>query len=320
MSNTPTAVVIGAGPVGATVALRLAEQGRPVRLLTRSGSGPEHPLIERRRADAGDATGLADHLVGASAVFDCMHASAYRADVWRAELPVAEQAVLEAAGKAGAVVVFPESLYAFGRVDGPITETTPRRATSGKPAVRVQLLAAREASSTPTVSIAASDFYGPLVRQAHAGERMLTAVLQGRTLYAVGDPDAAHSWTYVPDFADAMIAAADDEGLWNTFLLAPTTRPLSQRELVSAYAAAAGVPAPKVAGLPGWMLRTLGLVHRDTRELAEMAYQFDRPFVIDSTLSEQRLGLRPTPIEEGVAQTIARAGEIVSNLPSSRAV
>jgi nucleoside-diphosphate-sugar epimerase len=304
-------IVIGAGPVGATIALRLAEQGRPVRLLTRSGSGPEHPLIERRRADAGDAGALADQMAGATAVFDCMHASAYRVDTWRAELPRAERAVLEAAGKAGAVVVFPESLYSFGHVDAPITEASPRNATSGKPAVRVELLRQRAESATPTVSVAASDFYGPLVRNAHAGERMVPTVMAGRTMWVIGDPDAAHSWTYVPDFAEAMIRAADDQTLWNTFLLAPTAAPLSQRRLVATYADAAGVTAPAVHGIPAWTLHAIGLVHRDTREMAEMSYQFARPFVIDSSESQRRLGLEPTPLEIGTRATVdwwARTG------------
>ncbi len=44
-------VVTGAGPVGSTVAQQLAGAGHQVRLLTRSGSGPDHPSIERRRVD-----------------------------------------------------------------------------------------------------------------------------------------------------------------------------------------------------------------------------------------------------------------------------
>jgi len=240
----------------------------------------------------------------ATAVFDCMHASAYRADVWRAELPAAERAVLEAAGKTGAVVVFPESLYSFGRVDAPMTEDTPRRATGGKPGIRVELLRQREESATPTVSVAASDFYGPLVRAAHAGERMVPTIMAGRTMWVLGDPDAQHSWTYVPDLADAMIRAADDERLWNAFLLAPTAPAVSQRELVAAYAGAAGVPAPAVHGIPAWALRAVGSVHRDTRELAEMSYQFARPFVVDSATSEERLQLRPTSLADGARETV----------------
>ena len=70
------------------------------------------------------------------------------------------------------MVVFPESLYSYGPVDGPMTEDLPRAATGGKLGVRTDLLAQRAASATPTISVAASDFYGPRVRMAHAGERL----------------------------------------------------------------------------------------------------------------------------------------------------
>lgn len=299
-----THLVIGAGPVGATIALQLAARGDRVRLLTRSGSGPTDPRIERLRGDATDLETVARAAGGVRAVFDCMHASRYAAATWRAELPRAEQAVLESAGRAGAVVVFPESLYAYGRVTGTMTEQTPRTADFGKPAVRVELLRAREASPTPTVSVAASDFYGPLARNAHAGERMVPTVLAGETMRVIGDPDAPHSWTYVPDLAAAMIRAADEETLWDSFLHAPTARPLTQRQLVALYAEVAGVPAPKVATIPTWTLKALGTLHAGTRELAEMSYQFDRPFVMDSTASEARLGLAPTPLEVGAKATV----------------
>ena len=184
-------VVTGAGPVGSTVALQLADAGQQVRLLTRSGSGPEHPLIERRRVDVSRPEALAEAFDGAVAVHHCIHGSAYDARVWRAELPRAEQAVLEAAGRVGAVVVFPESLYSYGPVDGPITEDLPRTATTGKLGVRTELLAQRDASATPTVSVAASDFYGPLVRNAHAGERLVPTVLAGTDDAGAGQPRPA---------------------------------------------------------------------------------------------------------------------------------
>ncbi len=135
-TTQPLHVVTGAGPVGSTVALRLADLGHPVRLLTRSGSGPEHALIDRRRVDVSDRAALAPHVEGAAAVHHCIHGSKYRAKVWRAELPAAEQVVLDVAAAAGAVVVFPESLYSYGRVDGLITEHSPRTATGGKLGVR----------------------------------------------------------------------------------------------------------------------------------------------------------------------------------------
>lgn len=297
-------VVTGAGPVGSTVALQLAEAGERVRLLTRSGSGPEHPGIERRRADVSRPEALTEAFAGAIAVHHCIHGSAYDSRVWRAELPQAERAVLQAAGRVGAVVVFPESLYAMGRVDGVMTEATPRTATTGKLGVRTELLAQREASTTPTVSVAASDFYGPLVRTAHAGERMVPTVLAGRTMRVLGALDQPHSFTYVPDLARAMVVAAARQDLWNSFLLAPTAPPVTQRRLVEMTAEAAGVPTPRLGRIPVAPLTALGRVHRGTRELAETAYMFTGPFVMDSSVSEQRLGFGPTPMADGLAATV----------------
>jgi len=297
-------VVTGAGPVGSTVALQLAEQGHQVRLLTRSGSGPEHPLIDRRKVDVSRPDHLDEAFAGATVVHHCIHGSRYAASTWQAELPQAEQVVLAAGGRAGAVVVFPESLYSYGPVDGPMTEDTPRAATGGKLGVRTQLLAAREASTTPTVSVAASDFFGPRVRTAHAGERMVPTILAGKTMRVVGSLDQPHSFTYVPDLAAAMITAAATPELWNSFLHAPTAEPVTQRELIEALAKAARVPVPKLATIPAWTLKAVGLVNGDSRELAETAYQFARPFVLDSARSEQRLGLRPTPFGEAVQATV----------------
>jgi nucleoside-diphosphate-sugar epimerase len=297
-------VVTGAGPVGSTVALQLADQGHRVRLLTRSGSGPDHPLVERHQVDASSPDGLAAAFDGATAVFHCIHGSRYDARTWRAELIPAEQAVLAAAGRAGAVVVFPESLYAYGVVTEPITEDTPRTATTGKPGVRVELLRNREASATPTVSVAASDFFGPRVLNAHAGERMVPTVLAGRTMRVVGSLDQPHSFTYVPDLAAAMVRGAADSSLWGSFLHAPTAPAITQRDLIAAFAEAAGVSMPKVGTIPAGLLRLLGLVHRDSRELAEMAYQFTAPFVLDSSRSEARLGLKPTALDIAVRTTV----------------
>lgn len=299
-------VVIGAGPVGWTVAEQLAEKGCRVRVLTRSGSGPEHPSIERHRVDIervdverGD---LRSEFAGATAIYNCTHV-AYTDKAWRAQLPEMERRVLDAA--AGTVVVFPESLYSYGHVDGPIREDSPRTATYRKLGVRTALLAARDAHSTPTVGVAASDFYGPRVENAHMGDRVVPNVLQGRSIRVIADADLPHSFTYVPDLAAAMIAAAADRSLWNSVLHAPTAPAVTQREMISLFARAAGTTTPRVGTIPAWAMRALGVVPGPIRELGDTLYQFERPFVLDSSRSQRLLGLEPTPLVDGTARTVA---------------
>ena len=316
----PHHLVTGAGPVGSTIALQLAERGESVRLVSRSGRGPDHPGIDRVAADAADPDALAELTTGVAAIHHCIHASRYEAATWRRELPVAERAVLDAAHRVGAVVVFPESLYAYGPVDGPMSEDTPRTASGGKLGIRVELLAARAAHPTPTVSVAASDFYGPRVLTAHAGDRLIPLVLAGRPVTMIGSLDQPHSFTYVPDLAAAMITAAHREDLWDRVLHAPTAPAVTQRELVRLTAAAAGVSMPRVSALPVWTLRAAGIVSPGARELAETGYMFTRPFVIDSRRSEELLGLRPTPLEVGLAHTVSHwRDELTMNSPGGLA-
>lgn len=297
-------VVTGAGPVGWTVAEQLAGQGHRVRVLTRSGSGPEHHLIEKRAVDVSDRAQVAESLAGASAVFHCIHGSAYSVKAWERELPRAEEAILAAAGEAGAVVVFPESLYSYIEPTRVMTEDGPRGARGGKRGVRTALLQARAASATNTVSVVAGDFFGPRVRTSHAGERMVPRLLAQRPLQVVGSADQPHSFTFVPDLAAAMIKAAQMPALWNRVLHAPTNPALTQRQLAGALAEAAGLPRPKVGVLPGWLLRAVGVFSADVRELAEMLYQFQRPFVMDSAASEAALDLRPTPLAAAARMTV----------------
>lgn len=298
-------IVTGAGPVGWTVATQLADAGHRVRILTRSGSGPEHDLVERRRVDVGDPAQLKDAMEGVDAVFHCIHGSKYNADVWRRELPAAERTVLQAAGEAGSVVVFPESLYSYSSPDEVMKEDSPRNAPTGKRGVRTELLKARADSKTPTVSVVASDFFGPQVRNAHVGERMVPLILSGKRVSVIARADTPHSFTYVPDLAAAMVKAATLPELWNSVLHAPTNPALTQRELAGAFATAAGLPAPKVGAMPAWVVRAAGLFSPDVRGLAETLYQFVHPFVMDSTASERALNLAPTPLDVAAKETVA---------------
>jgi nucleoside-diphosphate-sugar epimerase len=50
--------------------------------------------------------------------------------------------------------------------------------------------------------------------------------------------------------------------------------------------------------------RALGLVNRTVREINEMRYEFDEPFIVDSSRAEAELGLRATPLTDTVDQTV----------------
>jgi hypothetical protein len=67
----------------------------------------------------------------------------------------------------------------------------------------------------------------------------------------------------------------------------------------------AGHPAGRLRAIPPLLLRALGLANPTLRELVEMQYQFDEPFIVDSTNITTHLHLRATPLEQALEQTLA---------------
>lgn len=301
--------VLGAGAIGATLSLMLAARGHEVTLMTRSGSGPEHPRIRRLSGDASSAGDVERAIVGAAALHCCVHPGTYSAAAWRRETPPVQAAVLAAAGRAGIPVVFTESLYSMDRGEQPFTEpdgvpALPEAGLSRKGMVRRRLIEERMAARTRVVSMVASDYFGPhALQNAHAGERMMLPAIQGGTARPIGSADLPHSFTYLPDLAAAMIRAAEMPEA-SGVLFAPTGPPVTQRELIAAYCRAAGTEMPRLAPLPSWAMRA-GRFVPPLGEFAEMLYQWENPYVMDSSRTERLLGLRPTPLLQAVEETVA---------------
>ena len=66
---------------------------------------------------------------------------------------------------------------------------------------------------------------------------------------------------------------------------------------------------PKLSTLSPWALKAVGLFVPEAREVPEMLYQWQGPFVLDDAAFRARFGAGPTPMEEVVEQTIAWARE-----------
>ena len=77
------------------------------------------------------------------------------------------------------------------------------------------------------------------------------------------------------------------------------------RRLVDIIYQHAGQSRSKVRAMPPFLLRTLGLANPTLRELAEMQYQFDEPFIVDSSKIATKLGVPATPIGQALADTLA---------------
>jgi nucleoside-diphosphate-sugar epimerase len=297
-------LVVGAGSIGGLVARFLAEQNHTVRIASRSGSGPAHPLIERAVVNASQVQALTAAADGVRAIFNCANPEYHR---WPTDWPPIADALLIAAEKSGAVLVTLSNLYAYGRPNGPMTPQTPFRADYEKAKVRGKMwldaLAAHEQGRIRATEVRASDFIGPQTN-GHIGERVIPHILAGKSCQVLGNPAMPHSWTYTEDVARTMIACAQNSQAWGKAWHAPTNEPRSQKQVIDEIADLAGVPHVDVKGAPEFILRIMGLFNPMMGEMTKVSYQFTAPFIIDDTQTRELLGLQPTPWPEVLAATL----------------
>ena len=304
--STAHHLVVGAGPVGATTARQFAERGDRVTVLTRSGSGPVAPGIKLVAGDATDAELLTSLATGAASIINAVNPDYHK---WATDWPPLHRAFLAAAERSGAVLVMMDNLYAFGPDSAmPMREDHPMRAQGTKGRTRAmmatELLEAHRAGRLRGTLARASDFFGPEVLGSSFGDRVVPQVLAGKKVSMLGSLDLPHHLTYMPDIARTLVTIATDERAWGHPWHVPNSPVLTQREAVTALAKAAGTTV-RVSSVPWLAVKSLGLFVPLMRELAETRYQFDKPWVVDSSLTEKTFGLSATPFDDAAKATLA---------------
>lgn len=306
MAVESTHVVFGAtGGIGGALVAELLRRGKTVRAVSRQGDAPEG--AERVAADAADAAEAAAAARGAGVVYHCVNPGYTR---WPELLPPVSRSILGAAESSGAKLVFADNLYAYGPVDGPLREDLPATASGRKGRTRVEvaaemLAAHREGRVRVTIG-RASDYYGPGGVTSASGEPVFGRVLAGKRPQWTGKLDVPHTFHYLPDIARGLITLAEqpeaDGEVWHL----PAAEPLSAQEFFDLVFEAAGRPTPAKAQIAGpALLAVAGIFSPMLRELRETAYQFRRPFVLDSSKFEGAFGrLEPTPHREAVERTV----------------
>lgn len=306
---TPTSralnVVFGSGPLGLAVVDTLVTAGHSVRLVSRSGRATVPPTVEVVAADAVDPLRTTEVCRGAAVVYHCANPPYAR---WPQEFPALQRGILAGATSAGAKLVFGDNLYMYGPVGGPMTEDLPSRALGPNGRTRADMAAMlMDAHARGEVRVAigrASDFYGPRVVLSSVGERVFGAALSGKAAQVLGNPDVPRTLTYIQDFARALVTLGQrDEALGHVWHV-PSAEPLTTRQFVNLVFETAG-STPRLSAAPRALVSVMALFSPIMRALKEQLYQFERPFVMDSSRFTRVFGATVTPHRDGVRETLA---------------
>jgi len=302
-------VVLGAGQIGVRVATLLRQRGHRVRIVQRGRSAAGLAGIEHRSGDITDVDFARDVAAGAAVVYDCMNPAYHR---WATDLMPLARGSLHAATTSGAKLVALDCLYMYGRPTGPMREDHALTPCSKKGALRVQVGELRlNAHRRGDVRLAigrASDFFGADLQLSCFGDRFFERLLAGKPGECMGDPDMPHSYTFADDVADALVTlgAHDDTSgeapIWHL----PTAPAESTRALVTRLGNALGLEA-RTTRLSPVVLGIAGVFSPFMREVKEMVYEWEVPFVVDDRRFTSTFGQHATPTSEQVARVAAWA-------------
>src|SRR5258706_2182544 len=300
-------VILGTGAIGRAVAEELVRRGESIRVVNRSGKMDEIPAgVEVVASDLYDQAQVKKVTRGAEVVYQSAQPEYSK---WPEKFPPLQKSIIDGLTGSAAKLVIVENLYAYGPTNGaPMTEDMPHNTQTRKGKVRSEMskaaLAAHQAGKVRVTMARGSDFFGPWGLPSSMGERAFYPLLNGKAAQMVGRLDIPHTHTYIPDFGKALVilgerAEADGQA-WHV----PNDMPrITQAEMVKMFAEAAGVE-PKMSSMGKLMMQVGGIFIPEAKEAVEMMYEFDQPYIVDSSKFENTFGIKATPMREAIKETV----------------
>jgi nucleoside-diphosphate-sugar epimerase len=298
--------ILGAGgAISNELSARLAAANLPFRLAGRNPTS-RPGTTQLVAADLTRLDPTLNAVAGSNIVF-LLAGLKYDRKVWAEQWPRIMANTIEACKRAGARLVFFDNVYMYGRVNGPMTEQTPYHPSSRKGEIRSRIadsLIDEWKSGKLTAMIArAADFYGPGAGHGIPNTLVFDPLSKGKPAMCLAADNLPHSYTYTPDAADALLKLAQTDSAWNqTWHLPTTPDPPTGRQFIAAATRELGVE-PKYRILGPAMLGIAGLFKTEIREVREMLYQNNAPYLFDSSKYARAFGFAGTAYADGIRAT-----------------
>jgi nucleoside-diphosphate-sugar epimerase len=301
--------ILGTGQLGIAVmeALLQANPLEEITLVNRSGK-LEMGIFGNVNLIAGDVTDKHDLekiAQRSEVIFSCTDVP-YQA--WKDFYPATASALAYALRKTEARLVFADNMYSYGNVMGnTMHEDLPHKAQARKGLIRTSvidtLLNSENEFSKRVAFVKAADFIGPRIYKGLFGTDFLTKLYSGQTILLSGKIKLPHTFTYINDFATALINVGSATDAFGQIWHVPNAPAISLDEWIHLFEEATD-KSVKLMVLPKVLVRVAGLFNPLIREFYELAYQFEYPYLVDHAKYVSRFGNHATSPSTIVKETV----------------
>jgi nucleoside-diphosphate-sugar epimerase len=299
--------VIGYGAVGRATASMLADRVDAVRIVQRNKPKELPGGCTFHAADSTDREATIRACAAVDTVVCCL-GFPYDSVLWRRVWPATMANLIDGCSASGARLVFADNLYMYGPQTSPLTEEMPLTNYGRKPALRAEITklwkSAHDSGRVRAVAVRAADFYGPDVATSVISAFGVARLLARKPALMPYSPEHPHDFAYVPDFARALVTLVDaPDDAYGQAWHVPNAPTRTLREVLTLAAGLIGV-STRISVLSPALAAIVGLFSKEVRETAEMRFQWDRPYLVDSSKFAARFWSDATPFENDIGDTI----------------
>jgi nucleoside-diphosphate-sugar epimerase len=299
--------ILGAGGIISTeIAKNLPQYTKKIRLVSRAPQ-KVNPTDDIMAADLLNGEQVMSAVQGSEVVY-LTAGLKYNIKTWQTQWPIIMENVMDACIKYNAKLVFFDNVYAYGRVNGWMTEETPMNPSSEKGEVRKKLdemiMAEVKSEQLKAIIARAADFYGPKTPLSFVNVMVFDNFKKGNKAQWMINDKVRHSLTYTPDAGKATAILGNTASAYNQVWHLPTDRNvLTGKEFIENVGKEFGLK-PRYMVLPRWLIQMVGLFNGNIRESVEMLYQNDSDYLFDSSKFEKAFSFKPTPYSQGIRETV----------------
>jgi nucleoside-diphosphate-sugar epimerase len=229
-------------------------------------------------------------------------------DKWVDFYPATANALAYALSESNVKLVFADNLYSYGNVSGnEMNEQMLHTAKTKKGKIRAgvinTLLYSGDDFNSRVAFVKAADFIGPHIHKGIFGKDFLDNVYNGKTVRLFGNINLPHTFTYIKDFAAAMINVGTASDTFGQIWHVPNAPALSLDKWVHLFEVITNKKIKKSV-TPKFVIRIAGLFNSFIKELYEIAYQFEYPYLVSHDKYVNRFGNHSTYPSDIVNETV----------------
>jgi nucleoside-diphosphate-sugar epimerase len=231
--------------------------------------------------------------------------------MWQRDALSHAYAGIAAAETNGATLMFPGSVWNFGRnMPELLDENTPANPTMRKGRMRAEIeQRIREACDRGmrAIVLRSGDFFGS--GRGSWFDLVIVKELEKNRVTYPGPSNVVHPWAYVPDLADTAVRLAGKRAEFAPFeVFGFPGYAVTGDEMIDAIEAAMRNKV-NVRHMSWWTMKTIGRLIALGRELVELEYLWKVPHRIDGTKLKAAIGDIPhTPFRKAVAMSLRDLG------------